>query len=97
MAALASHDPTAIEDLKTYLVSDHLPATQLSSLTLREVIDQAPQAFYDLDMAQEVVTQVLKNAAPISPPTIARPGRDARELLKEREPWASDEEVQARL
>jgi hypothetical protein len=95
-AAFALHDSMAIEPLGDYLYGE-TPATQLSSFTLREIIDTAPQAFYDLGCVEQVVTQVLANAAGTSPPSIARPARDARELLKEREPWASDEEVQSRL
>ena len=66
-------------------------------MTIREIIDQAPQAFYDLDLAQTVVTRVFANAASTSPPSIARPAREAKELFKEREPWCSDEVVLAKL
>lgn len=40
---------------------------------------------------------MLRNASPASPPSVARPAREARDLLKEREPFASDEDVQSKL
>lgn len=98
VAALAVHEPSLIESIvNSYLVSDHLPATPLSSITLRSLIDQAPQALYDLDVVDAAVAAVLRNASPSSAPNIARPGRDARDLLKEREPFASDDDVQSKL
>ncbi|KAK4705757.1 hypothetical protein P7C70_g456, partial [Phenoliferia sp. Uapishka_3] len=98
VAAVAVHEASLIESIvSNYLVSDHLPATALSSITLKCIIDQAPQALYDLDVVEACVAAVLKNASPASPPSVARPGREAKELLREREPFASDEGVQSKL
>jgi hypothetical protein len=60
------------------------------------LIDTAPAILYEID-ATETVTRVLKNAASSSPPSIARPAREARELLKGRSPWREDDDVQSRL
>lgn len=97
VGSLAIHDPASLEYLITNFVVGELPSTQLSSLSLREIIDQAPNALYDLDLAPVAVGKILKNIASSSAPSIARPSREAKELLLEREPWATDAAVQARI
>lgn len=66
-------------------------------MTVRETVDQAPEVFYDLNLSQQIVTLVLSNSAGTQAPSIARPARETKDLMKEREPWASDEAVQSRL
>lgn len=75
MASLALHSPSSLEYLITSFLVGDLSASQLSSLAIREIIDTAPQAFYDLDLSDSVVRRVLQNAGGSSPPSIARPGR----------------------
>lgn len=96
VAALAKHDASSVSFILSSFVLGDLPATQLSSLALRELIDTAPEVLY-ADNAQETVERVLRNAASSSPPSIARPAREAKELLKERAPWSEDSSVQERL
>lgn len=55
-----------------------------------------PEVLYEHD-AQKTVARVLGNAGSGMAPTIARPAREAKELLKERKPWSEDAEVTARL
>lgn len=74
MASMGIHDPPALEYLITSFLVGDLPSTQLSSIALREMIDTSPQAFYDLDLSQNVVKKVIQNSSATSPPTIARPG-----------------------
>ncbi|KAI5477515.1 translational activator [Pseudohyphozyma bogoriensis] len=97
LASVAKHDPSAISSLvDTYLLND-LPATQISAIVLREVIDQAPQAFYDLGVQNEVAAKVKANTATTQPPAIARPSREAVQFMKERQPWEGDEKIQSVL
>ena len=97
VGALAIHSPSSVEPLILAHLVGERPSTQLSSMAIREIIDQAPNAFYDLDLAQVVLTKVFANASSTSPPSIARPAREAKEFMKEREPWMSDEAVIAKL
>ncbi|KAM0793613.1 hypothetical protein ACM66B_001046 [Microbotryomycetes sp. NB124-2] len=97
-ASLAMHDPASLSFvIESFLLGD-LPPTHLSSVTMREMIDIAPTVLYNMDKL-ETVSRVLKLAGGggnVSP-AISRPARDAKELLKEREPWSEDEEVQSKL
>ncbi|KAK4055085.1 translational activator of GCN4 [Microbotryomycetes sp. JL201] len=97
-ASLAMHDSSSLSFVvESFLLGD-LPPTHLSSVTMREMIDIAPQVLYDMNKL-ETVSRVLKLASGGGnvPPAISRPARDAKELLKEREPWSNDEEVQSKL
>lgn len=97
VAALALHDASSLTFIiDSFLLSTDLPPTQLSSITLRELIDQVPEVLYEHD-AQKTVARVLANAGSGMAPTIARPAREAKELLKERKPWSEDAEVTAKL
>ncbi|KAK4052868.1 translational activator of GCN4 [Microbotryomycetes sp. JL221] len=98
VAALALHDPSSVSFVVDSFLFGDLPPTHLSSATMREIIDVAPKVLYDLHKV-ETVARVVKFAAGGNtvPPSIARPARDAKELLKERVPWADDDEVQSRL
>ncbi|ORY90168.1 ARM repeat-containing protein [Leucosporidium creatinivorum] len=97
VSALALHDPSSLTFIiDSFLLSSDLPPTQLSSITLRELIDTVPSVLYEHD-AQKTVARVLANAGSGMAPTIARPAREAKELLKERKPWCEDADVTARL
>lgn len=93
VAALALHDSSALEPLVPYLLE--MASSSLSSLTIREIVDAAPKAFYELGQEKDVLEKVLENVG--QAPNIARPARETKELMKEREPWASDEKVLEKL
>ncbi|GAA5877296.1 hypothetical protein JCM16303_006233 [Sporobolomyces ruberrimus] len=96
-AALAFHDSESLSFILTsFVVSAQLPPTQLSTITVRELIDTAPQVLYDLDK-DAMVDLLLKLSAGGGNPALARPAREAKELLKEREPWRDDDAVMSRL
>lgn len=97
MSSVALYDASSLEYLITSFLVGDLPPTQLSSLAIREIVDLAPQAFYDLDLSESVVRRIILNSSGSSPPSIARPAREAKELLKEREPFSEDEGIQSRL
>ena len=97
VAALALHDADSLTfTIDSFLLTADLPPTQLSSVTLRELIDTAPTVLYEHD-AQKTVARVVANAGAGMAPSIARPAREAKDLLKERAPWCDDEEVQVKL
>ncbi|GAA6058506.1 hypothetical protein JCM10212_006945 [Sporobolomyces blumeae] len=97
VAALASHDSESLSFILTsFVLSSQLPPTQLSTITMRELLDTAPQVLYDLDKTA-TVDVLLKLSAGGGNPALARPAREAKELLKEREPWRDDDDVTSRL
>lgn len=100
VASLAQHDPDSLSFILTsFLLGDPstLPPTQLSSATMRELVDLAPHVLYDIDK-REVLARVLRHASGSGvPPSVARPARDTRELMKERKPWCDDEEITSKL
>lgn len=104
VAATAQHFPESLVFVIDSFVlgtSTDLPPTQLSALALRELVDTAPTVLYERDSAA-TVERVLRMATGSATggtanPAIARPARDTKELFKEREPWRSDEGVQAKL
>lgn len=97
-AALASHDADALSFILTSFVisNQQLPPTQLSTITVRELVDTAPRVLYDLDR-DATVDLVVKLSAGGGNPALARPAREAKELLKEREPWCDDDAVTSKL
>lgn len=96
-ASLAYHDSESLSFILTsFILSAQLPPTQLSTITTRELIDTAPQVLYDLDK-DATVDLVLKLSAGGGNPALARPARDTKELMKEREPWRDDDAVMSRL
>jgi hypothetical protein len=99
--AIAIHNAEALEFSTTSFIlasATDLPPTQLSSLALREMIDVAPSVLYELDK-DATVERILKSIGSGGPsnPAIARPARDAKELLRERDPWRDDESVLSKL
>ncbi|GAA5915522.1 hypothetical protein JCM6882_005925 [Rhodosporidiobolus microsporus] len=103
-AAVGLHDPSSLDFLITSFIlatSTDLPPTQLSALALRELVDVAPSVLYDVDK-MATVDRVLKmtggqGGTTSVNPAIARPARETKELLKERDPWRDDEAVTAKL
>ncbi|GAA5986671.1 hypothetical protein JCM11641_001358 [Rhodosporidiobolus odoratus] len=101
-AAVAFHDVESLSFTITSFITateTDLPPTQLSAVALREMIDVAPTALYELDK-MGTVERVLKSiggSGGAVNPAIARPSREAKELFKQREPWRDDEEVLSKL
>ena len=72
-------------------------AALLSSLALRELVDQASEYLYGIRQNEAAVSAAVRNAGGSVPPSIARPARETKELMREREPFASDAEAQSKL
>ncbi|GAA5981477.1 hypothetical protein JCM10908_004121 [Rhodotorula pacifica] len=104
VAAVAQHSPDTLDFIiESFILatSTDLPPTQLSALALREMIDSAPAVLYEMnkDATVERVVKAASGAATggTANPAIARPARDTKELMKERDPWRDDESVLSRL
>ncbi|GAA6002609.1 hypothetical protein JCM10207_007591 [Rhodosporidiobolus poonsookiae] len=103
VAAVSLHDPSSLDFVITSFVlgtTTDLPPTQLSALSLREIVDVAPSVLYDLDKAatvDRVIKMTLAQGGGAVNPAIARPARDTKELFKERDPWRDDEALLAKL
>jgi hypothetical protein len=72
------------------------PPTGLVSSMIFAIVEDCPDAFYDLDVVQDIVKKVQ---ASVGNPSsgISRPARDSRDLMKKLDRWESDAEVQALL
>lgn len=98
------HHAEALEFITTSFIlasATELPPTQISSLALREMIDVAPNVLYELDK-DATVERILKSiggtgGGAAANPAISRPAREAKELLRERDPWRDDESVISKL
>ncbi|CEQ38752.1 SPOSA6832_00193 [Sporobolomyces salmonicolor] len=100
LASLSAHAPSSLDFIYTSFLlpasTSSLPPTQLSSLAIRELVDTAPTVLYELDK-DATVEMVLKLSAGGGNPALARPARETKELMKEREPWRDDESVMSKL
>lgn len=70
-------------------------ASPLSSVSILECLETAPSQLYESNPSR-VTSRILKNVVN-EHPGVARPAREARELLKKTQPWSEDEDVQSRL
>ncbi|MBW0479310.1 hypothetical protein O181_019025 [Austropuccinia psidii MF-1] len=95
VGAVASGQPTYLFPLMKYILSD--PPTMLGSMCIRQLVENVPDALYDLGMEQEVVTFLLKHSASSYPPHIGRPLREAREAVKISPKFAGDKKFEGKL
>lgn len=94
LAGIVLHSmPQAEPMLSTVLETK---ASQFSSLCLLTCLENAPQQLYNIVPPSKVVGRILKNVISDAP-GVARPAREARDLLKKIAPWSKDEDIQARL
>ncbi|PWN50148.1 ARM repeat-containing protein [Violaceomyces palustris] len=90
--ALASHDAEVVRSVvETLVLSPASPDSQLASLCVKSMVDRAPKALYDLGLSVKASKQVAAWLG--EPPAVARPAREAKELMKSREPWSNDPKV----
>ena len=94
VAALVRHERAAEGVLQHNVLLPAPVDVQLAALTVRACLEQSPAEFYALvdepKRVAELVTAWLGEA-----PSVARPAREARDLLRHEEPWVYDEGVQA--
>ena len=93
LAAMLTHDMSQAEPLLASILEGK--ATPLSSMTILECVERAPEQLYQTG-SSKVVSRILRNVIN-EHPGIARPAREARDLLKKTAPWSADDDVQVRL
>lgn len=71
-----------------------MPPTALVSITVLSLLEEAPTAFFSLEVVDEVIDKV-KSSIGADSSAIARPAREARDIMKEAEGWRDDSRVQA--
>ncbi|PWN28930.1 ARM repeat-containing protein [Jaminaea rosea] len=91
LSGFTRHDPAAARSL---VVAHVLPAatdSTLASLCLASLLENVHELAYDFGHAEKMA-HIVKEFC-VAGPGIARPAREAREWMKTRNPWASDEGV----
>lgn len=83
VAALAKTEPASIRSIVDDFLAAQTPPTSIVSHIILAVMEEAPDAFVELDATEGVIAKVR---ASVSNDTsaIARPAREARELMKEK-------------
>lgn len=71
-----------------------MPPTALVSITILSLLEEAPAAFYELDVTEEIIDKI-KTSISADQSSVARPAREARDVIKEAEKWREDLKVQA--
>ena len=69
-----------------------MPPTPLVSIVILAILEEAPEAFYELDVVDQVVARIRASIA-VEQSAIARPAREARDLMKNNHRYAEDPRV----
>lgn len=93
LAGLALHDAAAALDIVKRRILPMNTDPMLSSLSLASLLEHAPSITYDFGFGPKIAKIVAEFV--FAGPAIARPAREARELMKTCNPWASDDAVMA--
>ncbi|CAK9780191.1 putative regulation of translational elongation-related protein [Cutaneotrichosporon oleaginosum] len=97
IAGLAVHDVESIRPLVDAFLAAPTPPTPLMSVAILAVLERAPEAFLELggEVPEDIVRKI--NASIGGDGAIARPAREAREIIRGNEGWMSEPEVAALL
>ncbi|KAL1405501.1 translational activator of GCN4 [Vanrija albida] len=96
LSGLAKFDVEAIRPVvDTYLAAPTPPAP-LVSTCIASLIENAPDAFYELDVVEDIVRKVQASVSS-DIGVIARPAREARDLMRTTGQYEKDTKVQAVL
>lgn len=96
VAGLAVHDAQTIRPIVDTFLGAPTPPIAISSVTILAVMEQVPEAFLDLQAGEEVASKVVASVASDSS-AIARPAREAREIMKTNGRWKGESDIQAIL
>ncbi|KAA1088540.1 translational activator of GCN4 [Puccinia graminis f. sp. tritici] len=94
-SAVTRFKPSRISNVISFILSN--PPTAVGAVCIREMIENASEALYELGIEQDVVDFVLSNSAGGVPPNIGRPLREAKELLSTTPKFCNDERVQSKI
>lgn len=96
LSGLAKHDPESIRPVVDTFLGAPTPPTPMVSTCILIVLEGAPDAFYELDAVEDIVKKVQASVGS-DVGIIARPAREARELMRSIPRYAGDAGVQALL
>ncbi|WWD10197.1 hypothetical protein V865_008331 [Kwoniella europaea PYCC6329] len=98
VSGLGFSDPPSIESIvKTFLASADYQPTALTSLMILNILEETPDTFYELDVIEDITRKVMLSiSSSEGGPSIQRPARESRELLRKGRA-GDDEKVQALL
>ena len=96
LAAVAVHNAELVRELLDSQVLCSEPGDkQLASQCVRAMLERAPAQLHEIAQQKDVVKAVLTWTG--EAPAIARPARESRDFMKQKEPWRSDSFVQEYL
>ena len=96
VAGLAKNDPLDIRSICDDFLAAPTPPTAIVSIVILTIMEDAPEAFLELDIVEDVLKKVQASVGSDSS-AIARPAREAREIMKSNSKWQEDKTVQAIL
>lgn len=96
VSGLARNDPESIRSVVDSFLAALTPPTPLVSIVILAVLEESPDAFYDLDVVEDIVKKVVASMA-TGQAAIARPAREARDLMRSVKRYEQDKEVQTAL
>lgn len=92
LSGLLLHDATLVKGVVTRrILPASTPDAQLASLCIASMMEYTHEQLYEMDHAKALGKIVGEFT--YAGPTIGRPAREAKELMKTRNPWAADESV----
>lgn len=94
VAGLAKSEPESIRSIVDDFLGAPTPPTMLVSLVILAILEAAPSTFHTLGTVEEVVKKVQASVG-IDSSGVARPAREAREIMRSDEGWKADESAQA--
>lgn len=89
VSAIARFKPSRVSPSLSLILSN--PPTPLGSICIREMVENAPEALYELGIEKDVVGFITRHSAGGHPPSIGRPLREAKELLSTVPKFADDD------
>ena len=95
VAGLATHDPESIRGITTDFLGAPVPPTPITSIVILTVMEQAPKTFIELEAVEDVIKKVQASVG--SDSSIARPAREAREIMRSNEAWSEHPDAKAML
>jgi len=94
VAGLAQTDPESIRPIVETFLAAPTPPTMIVSIVIRSIMEEAPSTFHALDQVEDVVKKVQASVS-LDSSAIARPAREAREIMRSDPGWKADEAAQA--
>ena len=96
VAGLAASDPESIRPIVETFLAAPTPPTMATSIVILAILEQAPSTFHQLGIVEDVIKKVQASVS-LDSSAIARPAREAREIMRSDYAWKEDESAQALL